>query len=140
MEHCCGQAVMVHADHANSWWGVELLIALLKHTKYYYFCELSMCRPMPTRGKYTTSSSIITTIIIEAGCPTILKLSAHYRSASFSSALLDKTWDETLVTFLFWGYNTRFFLDAKTVLGGFGMILVGRHPLQSIPTLGLREI
>jgi hypothetical protein len=48
---CCGQAAMVHADHVNSWWGVELLIPLLKHTKYYYFCELSMCRPMPTRGK-----------------------------------------------------------------------------------------
>jgi len=50
MERCCGQAAMVHADHVNSWWGVELLIPLLKHTKYYYFCELSMCRPMPTRG------------------------------------------------------------------------------------------
>jgi hypothetical protein len=37
MEHCCGQAAMVHADHVNSWWGVELLIPLLKHTKYYYF-------------------------------------------------------------------------------------------------------
>ena len=52
MERCCGQAAMVHADHVNSWWGVELLIPLLKHTKYYYFCELSMCRPMPTRGKW----------------------------------------------------------------------------------------
>ena len=54
MERCCGQAAMVHADHVNSWWGVELLILipLLKHTKYYYFCELSMCRPMPTWGKW----------------------------------------------------------------------------------------
>jgi hypothetical protein len=52
MERCRGQAAMVHADHVNSWWGVELLIPLLKHTNYYYFCELSMCRPMPTRGKY----------------------------------------------------------------------------------------
>ncbi len=51
MERCCGQAAMVHADHVNSWWGVELLIPLLKHTKYYYFCVKSMCRPMPTRGK-----------------------------------------------------------------------------------------
>ena len=50
MERCCGQAAMVHADHVNSWWGVELLIPLLKHAEYYYFCELSMCRPMPTRG------------------------------------------------------------------------------------------
>ncbi len=50
MERCCGQAAMVHADHVNSWWGVELLIPLLKHIKYYYFCELSVCRPMPTRG------------------------------------------------------------------------------------------
>jgi hypothetical protein len=52
MERCCGQAAMVHADHVNSWWGVELLTPLLKHTKYYYFCELSMCmcRPIPTRG------------------------------------------------------------------------------------------
>ena len=52
MERCCGQATMVHADHVvNSWWGVELLIPPLKHTKYFYFCELSMwCRPMPTRG------------------------------------------------------------------------------------------
>ena len=40
MERCCGQAAMVHADHVNSWWGVELLIPLLKYTKYYYFCEL----------------------------------------------------------------------------------------------------
>jgi hypothetical protein len=37
MERCCGQAAMVHADHVNSWWGVELLIPLLKHTKYYFF-------------------------------------------------------------------------------------------------------
>ena len=37
MERCCGQAAMVHADHVNSWWGVELRIPLLKHTKYYYF-------------------------------------------------------------------------------------------------------
>jgi hypothetical protein len=51
MERCHGQAAMVLADHVNLWWGVELLIPLLKHTKYYYFCELSMCRPMPTRGK-----------------------------------------------------------------------------------------
>jgi hypothetical protein len=41
---------MVHTGHVNSWWGVELLIPLLKHAEYYYFCELSMCRPMPTRG------------------------------------------------------------------------------------------
>ncbi len=51
MERCCGQAAMVHADNINSWWEVELLIPLLKHTKYYYFCVKSMCRPMPTRGK-----------------------------------------------------------------------------------------
>ncbi len=32
---------MVHADHVNLWWGVELLIPLLKHTKYYYFlCKI----------------------------------------------------------------------------------------------------
>jgi hypothetical protein len=29
MERCCEQAPMVHADHVNSWWGVELLIPLL---------------------------------------------------------------------------------------------------------------
>ncbi len=46
MERCCGQAAMVHADHVNLWWGVELLIPLLKHTKYYYFCVKSMCRPI----------------------------------------------------------------------------------------------
>jgi hypothetical protein len=51
MERCRGQAAMVHADHVVSWWGVELLIPLLKHTKYYYFCVKSMCGPMPTRGK-----------------------------------------------------------------------------------------
>jgi len=40
---CCrGQAAMVLADHVNSWWGVELLIPLLKPTKRYYFSELSM--------------------------------------------------------------------------------------------------
>ena len=32
MERCCGQAAIVCADHVNSWWGVELLIPLLKHT------------------------------------------------------------------------------------------------------------
>ena len=37
MERYCGQAVMVHADHINLWWGVELLIPLLKHTKYFFF-------------------------------------------------------------------------------------------------------
>jgi hypothetical protein len=52
MEHCRGQAAMVYADHVNLWWGVELLIPLLKHTKYYYFCVKSMCRPMPTQGKF----------------------------------------------------------------------------------------
>ena len=55
MERCCGQAAMVHADHVSSWWGVELLIHLLIHTKYFYFCVKSMCQPMPTllptRGK-----------------------------------------------------------------------------------------
>jgi hypothetical protein len=51
-ERCHGQAAMVLADHINSWWGVELLIPLLKHTKWYYFCELS--RPMPTWGKVHT--------------------------------------------------------------------------------------
>ena len=58
MEHCRGQAAMVHADHVNSWWGVELLIPLLKHTKYYYFCVKSMCRPMPTRGKLSSNRGI----------------------------------------------------------------------------------
>ncbi len=53
MERCRGQATMVLADHVNSWQGVELLIPLLKHTKYYYCCVESMCRPMPTRGKCT---------------------------------------------------------------------------------------
>ena len=33
MERCCGQVAMVHADHVNLWWGVEILIPLLKHTK-----------------------------------------------------------------------------------------------------------
>jgi hypothetical protein len=37
MEHCCGQAAMVHADHVNSWWGVELLVPLLKYTNEFYF-------------------------------------------------------------------------------------------------------
>ena len=44
MERCCGQAAMVHADHVNSWWGVELLIPLLKHKKMILcVCENSMC-------------------------------------------------------------------------------------------------
>jgi hypothetical protein len=30
MECCHGQAAMVRVDHVNSWWGVELLIPLLK--------------------------------------------------------------------------------------------------------------
>jgi hypothetical protein len=34
MEHCRGQVAIVLADHVNSWWGVELLIPLLNHTKY----------------------------------------------------------------------------------------------------------
>ncbi len=38
MERCLGQAAMVLADHVNLWWGVELLIPLLKHNRYYYFC------------------------------------------------------------------------------------------------------
>ena len=37
MERCHGQAVMVRVDHVNSWWGVELLIPLLKHTNKFYF-------------------------------------------------------------------------------------------------------
>ena len=47
MERCCGQAVMVHADHVNLWWGVEPLIPPLKHTNEFYF----HVRPMPTRRK-----------------------------------------------------------------------------------------
>jgi hypothetical protein len=39
MERCCGQAAMVYADHVNWWWGFELLIPLLKHTKY-FFCKI----------------------------------------------------------------------------------------------------
>jgi hypothetical protein len=58
MERCHGQAAMVHADHINLWLRVWLLGSLLKHTKYYYFCEESMCRPMPTRGKYTLEIGI----------------------------------------------------------------------------------
>ena len=37
MERCCGQAAMVLEDHVNSWWGVEILIPLLKHTIEFYF-------------------------------------------------------------------------------------------------------
>jgi hypothetical protein len=51
MERCRGQAAMVHANHINSWLRIRLLVPLLKHTKYYYFCEESMCRPMPAQGK-----------------------------------------------------------------------------------------
>ncbi len=43
MEGCCGQAAMVHADHVNSWWGVELLIPLLKLTNEFYFCVKIPC-------------------------------------------------------------------------------------------------
>jgi hypothetical protein len=43
MELCCGQAAMVHVDHVNLWWGVELLIPLLKHTNEYYFCVKIPC-------------------------------------------------------------------------------------------------
>jgi hypothetical protein len=53
MERCCGQATMVHADHVNSWWGVEILIPLLKHTNEFYFVLKFHVRPMPTRGKYS---------------------------------------------------------------------------------------
>jgi hypothetical protein len=37
MEHCCGQAAMVCAEHVNCWWGVEILVPLLKHTNDFYF-------------------------------------------------------------------------------------------------------
>ena len=53
MELCCGQDV-------NLWWGVELLIPLLKHTKYYYFCVKSICRQMPTQGKVATANVMMT--------------------------------------------------------------------------------
>jgi len=65
MERCCGQAAMVHADLVNSWWGVELLIPLLKHTKYYYFCELSMRRPMSTRGKVILEVTIGLEVLVD---------------------------------------------------------------------------
>jgi hypothetical protein len=32
-----GQAAMVCADLINLWWGVELLVPLLKHTNDFYF-------------------------------------------------------------------------------------------------------
>jgi len=62
MERCRGQAAMVHADHVNSWWGVEPLIPLLKHTKYYYgktlqipaFFENLIPRPV---GSFSSSGS-----------------------------------------------------------------------------------
>ncbi len=37
MVHCRGQTAMVCADHINLWWGLELLIPLLKHTNEFYF-------------------------------------------------------------------------------------------------------
>jgi hypothetical protein len=43
MDRCCGQATMVHADHVNSWWGVELLIPQLKHINEFYFCVKIPC-------------------------------------------------------------------------------------------------
>ncbi len=52
MKRCRGQATMVHPGHWNSWWRVGLLVPLSKHTTNYYFCEESMCWPMPARGKY----------------------------------------------------------------------------------------
>ena len=51
-------AAMVHADHVNLWWGVELQIPLLKHTKYFYFCVKSKCQPMPTRGKWIATTDL----------------------------------------------------------------------------------
>ncbi len=43
MERCCGQATMVCVDHVNSWWGVEPMIPLLKHTNEFYFCVKILC-------------------------------------------------------------------------------------------------
>jgi hypothetical protein len=37
MERCCGQVAMDYADHVKLWWGVELLISLLKDTNEFYF-------------------------------------------------------------------------------------------------------
>ncbi len=51
MERSLGQAAMVRADHINLWLRVWLLVPLLNHNEYYYLCEESMCRPMPTQGK-----------------------------------------------------------------------------------------
>ncbi len=95
MERCCGQATMVHADNVNSWWGVELPIPLLKHTKYYYFCELSMCRPMPTRGKVhkclhssaTSSCRICTSppVLHDRACSTVILAPQPSQAAGISS-------------------------------------------------------
>ena len=43
MERCCGQAAMVHGDHVNSWWGVELLIPLLKNANEFILFNNSTC-------------------------------------------------------------------------------------------------
>jgi hypothetical protein len=56
MECCHGQAAMVCADNINSWWGVELLISLLKHTNEFILCENSMCDRCQHLGSMTNTA------------------------------------------------------------------------------------
>jgi len=49
---------MVHGDHVNSWWGVELLIHLLKHIKYYFLCKIHVSTDAANMGEVTQQGLI----------------------------------------------------------------------------------
>ncbi len=54
-----GKAAMVHVDHLNSWWGVDLLIPMLKHTNEFYFVWKFHVWPMSTPGRYYNKCVIV---------------------------------------------------------------------------------
>jgi hypothetical protein len=56
MERCRGQAAMICADHVNLWWGVELVIPLLKHTNEFLFCVKNPCVTNVSTWKVVESS------------------------------------------------------------------------------------
>jgi hypothetical protein len=61
MERCWGQAIMVCLDHVNPWWGVELLIPLLKHTNEFCVCVKIPCVTDANTWEVQSKGSLTTT-------------------------------------------------------------------------------
>jgi len=89
---------------------------LLKHTKYHYFCELSMCRPMPTRGShpYYIYKRCLTTYMLWM----CTRMCPHHVTAAHADqtcGILPQIWASlswyVMVKWGDWGYTQPIFIS-----------------------------